>query len=470
MFQPFLFENAETTEDTIVNQNTQEQHSVIPSHLGRDDGLYKYLNRLRDVEDMNENLPTRAVENEGGIDEIVKDHLADSAETSLKRTLSARGGNKSRIATEANEFIASADNLTVYADNLSVFVDNNNNFKQISEEQTDVNSIISQNVKGETPCENRRFIVFLCLEQHDCRGWGDRQRGIMSTYLLALLTNRYFVVAHHKPCNLTNFFAPNGYNWTACSEYIFSLPESQTETMVYFANKTFSKSIQNTDFGSLFQKQVIFIRTNQIWFNGILAHPNASANLEWALGKPYWEIMRVVLGKLFRPLEALKQGLEQHMKKVVEPQKLICSHIRTGKNPSIPNDVARRAGGPNVSIIFNFLKKFDNSSKYVIYVASDSNDVRKAALGNFTNSFTVDLPIIHVDRLRKKDKAIACTGFYTVLLEQLLLAKCDTLVLTRSGFGRVVAYTSEKKQNIFYFDLLTKTLVNVTKDTLSQYL
>ena len=442
MFQPFLFENAETTEDTIVNQNTQEQHSVIPSHLGKDDGLYKYLNRFKDVVDMNENLPTGAVENTGGIDAIVKDHLADWAENSPKRTLASRGGNNSRTATEANEFIG----------------------------QTDVNSIISQNLKGETPCENRRFIVFLCLEQHDCRGWGDRQRGIMSTYLLALLTNRYFVVAHHKPCNLTNFFAANEYNWTACSEYIFSLPESRTETMVYFANKTFSKSIQNTDFGSLFQKQVIFIRTNQIWFNGILAHPNASVNLGWALGKPYWEIMRVVLGKLFRPLEALKQGLEQHMKKVVEPQKLICSHIRTGKNPSIPNDVARRAGGPNVSIIFNFLKKFDDSSKYVIYVASDSNDVRKAALGNFTNSFTVDLPIIHVDRLRKKDKEIACTGFYTVLLEQLLLAKCDTLVLTRSGFGKVVAYTSEKKQNVFYFDLLTKTLVNVTKDTLSQYL
>ena len=207
MFQPFLFENAETTEDTIVNQNTQEQHSVIPSHLGKDDGLYKYLNRLRDVVDMNENLPTRAVENEGGMDAIVRDHLADSAENSLKRTLGARGGNKSRIATEANEFIASADNLTVYADNLTVYADNltvyadnltvnannlsdfvdNNNFKQISEEQTDLNSIISQNVKGETPCENRRFIVFLCLEQHDCRGWGDRQRGIMSTYLLALL-------------------------------------------------------------------------------------------------------------------------------------------------------------------------------------------------------------------------------------------------------------------------------------------
>ena len=325
-----------------------------------------------------------------------------------------------------------------------------------------MNSTIPHNLKDDTPCGMRRFIVYLCLEQHDCRGWGDRQIGIISTYLLALLTNRYFVVAHQKTCNLSNYLGPNGYNWAACYEYIFSLPKSRTETLVYFANKSFSDSIEKTDFGSRFQKQVIFIQTNQIWTNGILAHPNASVNLQWALGKPYSEISKLVLGKLFRPLDILKQGLDQHMKKVVEPQKLICSHIRTGQNPSMPKDVARRAGGPNVSIIFNFLKKFDDSSKYVIYVASDSNDVRKAALGNFTNSFTVDLPIIHVDRLRTKDRELACTGFYTVLLEQLLLARCDSLVLTRSSLGGMAAYISEKKQDLFKFDLESKAVVNIT--------
>ena len=49
-----------------------------------------------------------------------------------------------------------------------------------------------------------------------------------------------------------------------------------------------------------------------------------------------------------------------------------------------------------------------------------------------------------------------------MLLEQLLLARCDSLVLTRSSLGGMAAYISEKKQDLFKFDLESKAVVNTT--------
>ena len=321
---------------------------------------------------------------------------------------------------------------------------------------------------GEEPCEMRKFIVFQCLYGQNCRGWGDRQKGIISSYLLALLTNRSFVVIHNSPCDISEFLVPNTYNWTSCSDYVLNIPESLTQTLIYFENKIFRDSIRHTDFEAHFQKQVIIIRTNEIWNEDILAHPLASVNIPWALGKSRWEVDKLVLERLFRPRKALEQEIEMYMKNVRESQQLICSHIRVGKNPSMPSDVQRRAGPPNVSTIFRFLKTFDIPAKYVIYVASDSDEVRESAKRNFTNSFTVDLPIIHVDRYRSQ-KAIACKGLYSVLLEQYLLSKCDVLLVTRSGLGVIAAYMSDNLQDLFLFDLNSQAIVKVTRNEIKDY-
>ena len=46
-----------------------------------------------------------------------------------------------------------------------------------------------------------------------CGGWGDRQRGLVGMFVLALVTGRRFGINMTVPCNVTNFFMPNEYNW-----------------------------------------------------------------------------------------------------------------------------------------------------------------------------------------------------------------------------------------------------------------
>ena len=82
-------------------------------------------------------------------------------------------------------------------------------------------------------CSEGRFLVYQCTKQdrHACGGLADRERGIISTFLLALQTNRTFVIDLDKPCKLEQFLVPNLYNWTRCKSFIQSLPVYESETL-----------------------------------------------------------------------------------------------------------------------------------------------------------------------------------------------------------------------------------------------
>lgn len=135
----------------------------------------------------------------------------------------------------------------------------------------------------------------------------------------------------------------------------------------------------------------------------------------------------------------------------------------------MPNDNNRHFGVPNVSAIFSFLKAYNDIEKYVIYIATDAENIRQEAQLNFTNSITSNLPIIHVDRLRKEQADIACEGLFAVLLEQYILSRCDVLLLTRSNMGAMAAYLSKKPQMLFIFYHENRTIFEVSLNEIQQY-
>ena len=310
-------------------------------------------------------------------------------------------------------------------------------------------------------CEKRNYIVHLCRKGDNCRGWGDRQKGIVSSYLLALLTNRFFVIVHDDPCPLTNFLIPNSHNWTLCTDYVLNVPLFQTQTLHYYNEEyAFRDTIASTDFDVALNKQVVFIKTNQIWTTYILANKKAERNIPSTVGKGIREINRNILKRLFRPTITLQQEIMKYMENVHQQQKLVCSHIRTGKNPSMPQDKAKGDSQRAVQTIFHFLKKYDIPSQYMIYVASDSDAVKKKIKDTFNSCFTVDQPIVHVALYRAHENA--CKGFKTALLEQHLLSKCHILVYTQSSFGRLASYMNEVMQGLYFYDPIKQSIVNQT--------
>ena len=318
---------------------------------------------------------------------------------------------------------------------------------------------------GNQNCADMTFLVYVCRDKQMCGGWGDRQKGIISVYLLAVLTNRAFMILYDSPCELTKFLVPKEYNWTLCSQYIKTLPQSDIQNIGFF--NTLKKNISNMILQNAFTSKVVFIHTNEIWIDQIMSHPKAVEVIPWAVGKTIPEINGQVLKQLFQPSEILANGLKTFLGNISRNRKLICSHLRVGKNPTIPKDSKR----PPVDVIaiFKFLKHFDLHSRYAIYVASDSEEVRESVKGNFTNGYTVDLPIIHVDRVVKKQRSVACDGLYTVLLEQHILSVCDLVVLTRSNFGAMAAYMSPKEQEVFIYFLPQRSILPVSVNGIQQY-
>ena len=306
-------------------------------------------------------------------------------------------------------------------------------------------------------------MVFVCSKRHFCGGLGDRQKGIISTYLLAMLMNRTFSIIVDKPCDISQFLVPSEYNWRECHEYLQNMPQTKTK----YSSIKYLLSCNGSEECS--DQKVIFINTNVIWNKKIIHHHDAEERIPWALNKTIPEVSKIVLAKLFRPSDVLETAILKFTDKIKDGQSLICSHVRIGKNPTMPNDNNRRFGLPNVSAIFNFLKAYDDKEKYAIYIATDAENIRQEAKNNFTNSLTTDLPIVHVDRVRKQQADIACEGVFASFVEQYILSRCDLLLLTHSGFGVMAAYLSTKQQTLFIFYQGNRTIFEVSLNGIQQY-
>ncbi|XP_053397061.1 uncharacterized protein LOC123530570 [Mercenaria mercenaria] len=319
-------------------------------------------------------------------------------------------------------------------------------------------------------CRSQRFLVFKCDSSTICGGLADRQKGIVSSFLLALLTNRTFVVDMTMPCDLNNFLLPNIYNWSLCREFLKAVPKENVNELNYVTKnrEKFLHQISSFNFDGNWTKKVIVLRLNAYAIDWIRQHRQAKARLKWLMDITDEEAIHLVLHTLFKPNQRLLKDIVQFYDNRVLGRHLVCSHIRIGQNPSIPADYRRPRGSSNETLIFHFLEAYDDDQKYVTYIASDSEDIKRHAETRLKSYINVNRTIVHVDRLGKLKHYTkeACEGLYTALFEQLILTLCDTLILTRSCFGTMAAYIRGVSDNIFLFipktqQILKTNLTNI---------
>ena len=308
-------------------------------------------------------------------------------------------------------------------------------------------------------CRNRKFLVFKCDGASLCGGIGDRQKGIISAFLLSLLTNRTFVIDISKPCKLEKFLQPTVYNWTLCKKYISTLHKNSSLKLNFlFKDRKILKDIQNVDFDRNWTAQVVVVRINTYLIDKIKQHNYTKSRLNWLLHTSREETIHKIMHTLFRPSQKMLEEAANFYNIKVQGKHLVCSHIRMGKNPTIPKDHKLLRGAPNDTRILEFLKRYDHSRKYAIYIATDSDEVRRDALANIKSYININRQIVHVDRRMNLTAVESCEGLYSATFEQFILTLCDTLVLTRSGFGAMSAYMRGVSDNIFLYNPNTRTV------------
>ncbi|XP_045156884.2 uncharacterized protein LOC123523229 [Mercenaria mercenaria] len=312
-------------------------------------------------------------------------------------------------------------------------------------------------VKSEKECQRHKFIVYSCDYSRSCGGLGDRQRGIVSLFLLALLTSRAFVISSEKPCALENVLKPHLYDWSVCKSFVNTIETKDSKMFDFVDRAKLFNANQNFD---KWRWKVVFIKINFHLFYQLRKRKDVRDHIDWLVHMSKWKAVNTVLQILFKPTQTSLDYLQQFDKHEVKGKTLVCSHIRTGKNPSIPEDSLFRTK-PDETIIFDFLKKYIVSSKYVLYLATDSDSIRQAFFKMFENSIKMNITIVHIDRLGKYEmfQKQACEGLKFAVIEQYILSVCDILILTKSGFGTTAAYIRGKSDQLYMFHPIKRRVV-----------
>ena len=310
----------------------------------------------------------------------------------------------------------------------------------------------------EADCDTNRFLVYKCKSM--CGGMGDRQNGMTSAFLLALLTNRTFIIDMPNPCDVNQFLYANVYDWQKCRDKIKRKHMKVLSFMDRNAEK-FKNRIPHTNFDQLWTDEVIYVQTNVYFVEAVRRHPLVDERIPWLNNRIREDILGHILGVLFRVKENILNGAVEFAQNYINGKELVCAHVRCGRNPSIPNDGMKDKSAPNVHKILSFLKSYEDGNKYTVYVASDSENVRQECRKMVRNCVVSNRTIFHIDRSRVSSRKTACDGFSTVIFEQLILSRCDVLLLTRSNFGAMAAYERGRSENLFLYDRKSDSVIPV---------
>ncbi|XP_021368489.1 uncharacterized protein LOC110460096 [Mizuhopecten yessoensis] len=296
-------------------------------------------------------------------------------------------------------------------------------------------------VKGPLPPatyddQRKKYIVYDCSKANSgvCGGWSKRMSGILSTLVISLLTKRRFLINHDKPCALENYLVPVNFDWRYNKSIQINTASSYQDLTAH-NSKTLRKYLTgDLDINTYFHQDVSFLRMDWDFTEDFRKRPNINSEIAWIQNLSYADMYKQLYYLLFKPSPLLENALKDQNMHRSRP-KLACAHVRVGDNPNMPGDDRRTR--PRKDIIWHHFDKL-NKDEYDIFIATDSNSVKKRAKIRYPANI-IDTPgrITHIEQQYKFDP---CEGFLKQLLDFYLLISCDTLILTRSGFGMLAAY------------------------------
>jgi hypothetical protein len=248
--------------------------------------------------------------------------------------------------------------------------------------------------------QSDKTMTYSCEKR--CNGWGDRIRGMMSVYILALLTRRRFMIDMENPCRLSQFLRPNIVNWTY-SRSELTLSQNRSLLVIYAmdyhhaSHRKIKNDVSLKNFTAEWEPyDDIRITTNAYLVKRALTNPLLKGS--WLMGElpPKMvgdtKLFPLLFELLFKPTETLIRAAETVL--LLPYKMLFCLHIREGSNP------------------------------------------------NHYHGSVVTIPgaITHIDRTgsrksRPFNKRKRCDGFLKVLAEFLVLGECDVSILSRSGLS-----------------------------------
>ncbi|XP_071085444.1 uncharacterized protein [Haliotis cracherodii] len=287
------------------------------------------------------------------------------------------------------------------------------------------------------PRWEKKYFIYDCANGN-CGGLGDRQEGIVGAFIISQMLSRKFKVNMLVPCDIGNFLQSNQVNWILQSSEISGMKSSKYTRIDGDAFQLRDKIAKSLDLEKEFPSDVTHFTVNQEMVNYLKLHP-LFKSLRWAHNQTTTDIYNIVLRRLFRMKPEIQKRFDLYQSSArSNGRKLVCAHVRVRGNPTIPNDWYTPTP-LNVSVVWNFLRQYNNSALYRMFVATDSQNVRQDAKRLFPDVIQdLEGNIVHVDR-DNHAKDYACAGFGKVILDQQTMSSCDVFFMTDSGLGRIAS-------------------------------
>lgn len=246
-------------------------------------------------------------------------------------------------------------------------------------------------VAARKPCSvSSQWLIYTCRHRttEHCGGWGDRWKGIRSSYILAQRAQRCFAIDMEVGgADLRTWLRParNGYNWT-----VPTLPASGTTTSFYHWIDVRAPPVEK-----VLQDKSQVVRV--LWNKYIEHGNNLPAELQRAEFDSFFELSPMMLEH------------QRHLLRQLDHRPLTCAQVRVGANPTIPDDMVRLDAERQIQATQDWIDQQlfgsksrgarGSSSGSALLVWCDSEEVRRRWRARYNASWVeVEGIITHIDR------------------------------------------------------------------------
>ncbi|OWF48781.1 uncharacterized protein LOC110452660 [Mizuhopecten yessoensis] len=295
--------------------------------------------------------------------------------------------------------------------------------------------------------QGTKYIVYDCSKARKgyCGGWSDRMAGIMTTFIISILTKRHFLINFDTPCLLQDYVTPAHFDW----QYNSSILLNRTSSFQYLPDNSLrnkANDMRGDDLNSYFKDDVAFLRMNRDYINYFRNRSNIGNEIPWLTRYHQVDIYKHVFNFLFKPSPVTIRELNNQYKTKRKRKKIACAHVRVGLNPNMPRDRKRPELHLQLDILWNFFGTL-NKDEYDLFIASDTDSVKASAKERFPermintagNITHIDQPGIHDPR----------EGFLKQLLDYYIMVDCDILIISSSGFGMLTAFVRNQDYGLY---------------------
>lgn len=279
-------------------------------------------------------------------------------------------------------------------------------------------------------CRDTKAIIWKC--DGNCGGLGDRQRGILTSFMLALVIGRAFFIQNDIPVPLQHYFhvANPHLRWTLEESHL----EGRTVLHENFLNDWPSIGDYTTANLSHYDSYDFVIQFNNHWqpFQ-ILRNPLTPV---WARKLRQYDdhvLAGCLLNYLLVPARSLQDDLHQVRQAVaVHNQRLLAVQIRTGDNQI-----------KNTTVLTDFIQLFQTCIQklqrfspvpFQVFLTTDSDEALQVFQAAYPSLLTFSGDIYHVDG-RFGAPADPDAAFRKLVLDHLLISQADEVLISRSGFS-----------------------------------